>query len=91
MKENQITLVNEDGTEELAEIIFTHENEGTNYVVFEIIATGEVSAAKYLEDEEGSGSIDSIETDEEWEMLEDLLEKYYDELEEDEEEDLLEE
>lgn len=86
MNENQITLINDDGTEQLADILFTHENEGNNYVVFEIVATGEISAARYVEDTEGTGSIEAIETEEEWAMLDEVLEGYYDELEDEEDE-----
>lgn len=85
MKENQITLINEDGSEELANILFTHENKGTSYVVFEFVSDGTVSAAKYIEGEDGAGEIEPIETDLEWEMLDDVLDSYYDELEAEEE------
>lgn len=82
MNENQITLVSDDGIEELAEILFTHEVEGVNYVVFEVLESGEVSAAIYIEGEDGEGELVDIETDEEWAMLDELVEEYYDALEE---------
>jgi len=87
MKENQITLINEDGTEELAEILFTHQSDSKNYVIFEFLESKEISAAIYIEKENGEGELQDIETDEEWEMLNELLDNYFDELEEDEEED----
>lgn len=80
MNEDQITLINDDGTEQLANILFTHEHDGSNYVVFEFVESGEISAAKYIEDKDGMGTIEAIETDEEWEMLDEVLEGYYDEL-----------
>ena len=87
MNENQITLIKDDGTEELANILFTHENAGNFYVVFELISDGTVSAAKYIEGADGMGEIEPIETDEEWNMLDEVLDSYYDELEALEEED----
>lgn len=80
MNEDQISLISEDGVEELATILFTHEQDGKKYVVFEFVESGDVSAARYEEDESGSGKIIDIETDEEWEMLDELLEEYYDDL-----------
>lgn len=88
MNEDQITLINDDGTEQLANILFTHEHEGNNYVVFEIVETGEISAAKYFEDKDGMGTIEAIETEEEWTMLDEVLEGYYDELDAEEEDSL---
>ncbi|MDY0276887.1 MAG: DUF1292 domain-containing protein [Acholeplasma sp.] len=80
MDENQITLISEDGKEELATILFTHEKDGKKYVVFEFVESQDVSAAIYVEEGDGAGSILDIETDEEWEMLDELLDEYYDEL-----------
>lgn len=90
MKENQITLINDDGSEELAEILFTHEYNDLKYVIFEILSTNEVSAAKFEEGTDGMGKLMAIETDEEWQMLEEVLEKFYDELEDFEEDELFE-
>lgn len=81
MRDDQIVLITEDGKEELATILFTHHDEDNNYVVFEFVETGEISAAKYIEGADGEGEIIDIETDEEWEMLDDLLQEYFDELE----------
>lgn len=81
MRDDQIVLITEDGKEELATILFTHHDEENNYVVFEFVETGEISAAKYIEGADGEGEIIDIETDEEWEMLDDLLQEYFDELE----------
>lgn len=81
MRDDQIVLITEDGKEELATILFTHHDEENNYVVFEFVETGEISAAKYIEGADGEGEIIDIETNEEWEMLDDLLQEYFDELE----------
>ena len=87
MKENQITLIQADGTEELATILFTHETETKNYVVFEFEHSNEISAAVYIENEAGEGELVDIETEEEWEMLDELLDQYFSELEDEELED----
>lgn len=89
MNENQITLVSDDGEEQLATILFTHEANEGNYVVFELAETGDISAAKYIEGENGEGELIDIETEEEWEMLDELVDEYFDELEDelDEEDD----
>lgn len=84
MKENQITLISEDGTEELAEILFTHEANNKNYVVFEFVESKEISAAMYIEKSDGEGELLDIETEEEWDLLNELLDEYFDELEEEE-------
>lgn len=86
MNENQITLTTDEGTEELATILFTHEANGNNYVVFELVESGDISAARYVEGEDGTGEILDIDTDEEWQMLDKLLDEYFDDLEDDEEE-----
>lgn len=87
MNDNQITFVQEDGTEELATILFTHSANDKNYIVFEFESSGELSAAIYEEDENGEGEITEIETDQEWAMLDELLDQYYMELDEEDEDD----
>lgn len=75
------------GDEELVgEILFTHYHEGFNktYVVFHLIEKDEVSAAVYVETSDTEGYFEDIETDEEWDMLDEVLASFYDELEEDE-------
>jgi len=88
LKEDQMVVTNANGDEAVCDILFTHEANGKNYVVFEFVDTKEVSAAIYIPgatDDEGTFA--DIETDEEWDMLDQVLQAYYDELEADEEED----
>jgi uncharacterized protein YrzB (UPF0473 family) len=89
LKEDQIVVTNEDGTEVVCNILFTHEANEKSYVVFEFADSEEISAAIYeAGDDEEEGTFIDIETDEEWEMLDVLLQNYFDELDlEDEEED----
>lgn len=82
MKENQITFISADGKEELANILFTHEKWGNTYVVFEFVESLQISAAMYVETSDGQGEIVDIQSDKEWEILDELLEQYFDELEE---------
>ncbi|MDI6452301.1 DUF1292 domain-containing protein [Peloplasma aerotolerans] len=88
LKDNQMIVTNEEGDEAVCEILFTHEENGKNYVVFEFVDTHEVSAAIYVPGAtDDEGSFEDIETDEEWDMLDGVLQAYYDEHEDDVEED----
>ncbi len=80
MEDRKITFTQDNGKEVEAEILFTHFSEETkkNYVVFKVIETGELSAAIFVEKDGYTGEIAQIKTEEEWEMLEDLLNDYYD-------------
>ncbi|MCK9235225.1 MAG: DUF1292 domain-containing protein [Acholeplasmataceae bacterium] len=89
MDNNKLTLIDEDGKETICEIILTHEHNGKSYVIFEFAGTEEISAAEFIPDPENpeEGTFQDITTDEEWEMLDKVLDQYFDELdlEEDEE------
>jgi len=88
MNENQMVVTNQEGEEFVCEILFTHEQNGKNYVVFEFIDSKEISAAIYVPGEsEGEGTFLDIETDEEWEMLDEVLADFMDSIEDDEDED----
>lgn len=81
-----LVLVDEDGNEQLAEILFTLENDGNNYVFVTIPeqnddeeAEVDIFVYRYEELEDGSvGNIFEIpEGDTEtWELLEEVLETY---------------
>lgn len=81
MVDRTITLVRDDGTEIVADIFFTYHSDEFNkdYVVFQVRDTNEISAASYVSNDDKNGQLDKIETDEEWEMLEELLNEYADE------------
>lgn len=89
MNENQITLVNENGEEQLADILFTFFSDETkkNYVVFSYAGDNsedeqvEVFAASYENEDDLNGQLYPVETDEEWEIIEAALENYADESE----------
>ena len=79
LQDNQMIVTDQDGNESVCEILFTHEHEGKNYVVFEFVDTHEVSAARYVPGEsDHEGAFEDIETEEEWDMLDKVLQSYYD-------------
>ncbi|MFI3329547.1 MAG: DUF1292 domain-containing protein, partial [bacterium] len=79
-EERLLTIIQEDGTELLCEILFTHYSEEfkKHYVVFNPQGTNELVPAVYLP-EATDGSLMPIETDEEEEMLTEVLEAYMEE------------
>lgn len=83
MEDRTITITTGDGKEIVCDILFTHYSKDfdKNYVVFCDRQTNEASAAVYVETADGTGSLEQVTTDEEWEMLEELLEQYSDEQE----------
>ncbi|MGL4949889.1 MAG: DUF1292 domain-containing protein [Anaeroplasmataceae bacterium] len=88
MKEdNLLTITKEDGTEVLCEILFTHHSDKfkKDYVLFVQKDTNEASAAVYTPNQNGEGNLSQVETEAEWEMLEQLLADYADSLEEENE------
>ena len=87
MQDRTLTLIEDDGTEILCDILFTYHYEKLNkdYVVFQVRGSGgEVSAAVYHPSEGGNGRLEKVETEEEWTMLEELLNDYASTLDEEE-------
>lgn len=78
MQDRTLTLIQDDGKEILCDILFTYHSEEFNkdYVVFQVRNEGNASAAIYHPEDNGKGSLERIESDEEWEMLEELLNDY---------------
>lgn len=76
-----ITIVDENGNEELYEVLFTFESDdfGKSYVL--VYPAGvpegdeiELQAYSYVENEDGTeGDLEPIETEEEWDMIEEVL------------------
>ncbi len=86
MDENKITITLENGEELLCEVLLTHhlEETGFDYVIFEL-PDGEISAARYTDNGDSTGQLSDVETDEEWELIDAVLEDYYDQLDDEEE------
>lgn len=89
LKDNQLLLVDDEGNEIVCNIIFTFESEATNkkYVIFqaENDDTDEIGAASYIETEGGQGTLEPIETEEEWELIQDAVNSFIEESEEEKE------
>ncbi len=84
-KEKHLTFIDEDGNEVLCEILFTFESKefNKNYVLFYPVGSDddeiEVMAAAYVPTEDGEGELLPIETDEEWQMIEEVLDQFSEE------------
>lgn len=90
--DQQLTIIDEEGNEILCQILFTFESEEfkKNYVLFYPLEGEEeeddnvtVMAASYEEGENGIGELKEIETDEEWDLIEDVLGQYEEQFAED--------
>ncbi|HWK24363.1 MAG TPA: DUF1292 domain-containing protein [Ureibacillus sp.] len=90
-----ITIVDEDGNEQLCEVIHTFDSEefGKSYVLYSLIGAEEdeegqieIFASAFTPSENGEdGELEPIETEAEWDLIEDVLNQLEDQLEEDEE------
>lgn len=94
MNEQQITIVDEKGNEQLCEILFFFHSDEFNkdYVLYYPIGeedeNGEiiVHASSYVPgDSESEGELSPIETDEEWDVVEEMYNTFIEQQEEDEE------
>lgn len=89
MKDNMITITTEDGRQIDCIILFTYHSEdyGHDYVVFKDPKSNTAGACIYVPDGNGQGKLSDIENDEEFEMLQDVLDEWLennqDKLEED--------
>ena len=93
--QENITVVDEQGNEQLCNVLFTFESEefGKSYVLYYPIGAEEdeneeieIHASSFSPNENGEdGELLPIETEEEWEMIEEMLNTFLDEEEEDEE------
>ncbi|EHC5236513.1 DUF1292 domain-containing protein [Listeria monocytogenes serotype 1/2a] len=80
-EENIIWITNEEGKEEAYEILFDFDSEAfdKSYVLYFPAGKGEdeeieILASSYIQDEEGKqGQLKPVETDEEWDMIEEIL------------------
>lgn len=85
--ENNITVVDENGNEQLCEILFTFDSDKFNksYVLYYPISDNadeeiEIHASSFTPSENNEdGELSPIETDEEWDMIEEMLNTYLDE------------
>ncbi|WP_108669497.1 DUF1292 domain-containing protein [Peribacillus acanthi] len=91
--QNNITIVDESGNEQLCEVLFTFDSEefGKSYVLYYPIGEEdengeiEIHASSFVPSEDNrDGELSPIETEEEWDLIEEMLNTFLDE-EEDEE------
>lgn len=89
--ENNITVIDEEGNEQLCEVLFTFESEefGKSYVLYYPISDEddeeetEIHASAFVPSEDSQdGELMPIETDEEWDMIEEMLNTFLAEEEE---------
>jgi uncharacterized protein YrzB (UPF0473 family) len=85
--ENNITIVDENGNEQLCEVLFTFESDKFNksYVLYYPIAENdeeeiEIHASSFTPSENNEdGELSPIETEEEWDLIEEMLNTFLDE------------
>jgi uncharacterized protein YrzB (UPF0473 family) len=92
--EKHITVIDEEGNEQLCEVLFTFESDkfGKSYVLYYPIGATEddddeieIHASSFIPNEDGGeGELQPIETEEEWDMIEEMLNTFLAEEDEDE-------
>ena len=91
--EKNITVVDDEGNEQLCEVLFTFDSDefGKSYVLYYPVSAEdddeeiEIHASSFVPSEDGEdGNLMPIETDEEWDLIEEMLNTFL--AEEDEEE-----
>ncbi len=90
--EQNITVVDENGNEQLCEVLFTFDSEefGKSYVLYYPLGAEdddqddiEIHASSFVPSEsEQGGDLQPVETDEEWDMIEEMLNTFLAEEEE---------
>ena len=82
-EKKKFVILDSNGKEVECEPLFTFESEevNKNYVVFYEVGQDdeegiEVMAASYVPTEDGIGELSAIETDEEWELVEEVLQQF---------------
>lgn len=91
MDENYLRVVDEEGNEILCEILFTFDSDEfeKSYVFYVPVETTddedvEVLCSAYEPEEDGSiGKLTPIESDEEWDMVEEVFDTYMNNMDED--------
>jgi uncharacterized protein YrzB (UPF0473 family) len=95
--EKNITVIDENGNETLCEILLTFDSEqfGKSYVLYTPVGSDEENEEEELEihaysynpgEGEDGGELMPIETEEEWDMIEEMVNTFFDEQEEEENE-----
>ena len=87
--ENNITIVDENGNEQLCEVLFTFDSEQFNksYVLYYPLSAEddedeeiEIHASSFVPSEDNKdGELSPVETEEEWDLIEEMLSTFLDE------------
>lgn len=87
MEHEYMTITDQNGKELKCKILFTYESKEFNhsYVVFQVEETNELTAMMYTENDTNSGTLSPITDDAEWDMLQEVVESYIKEHENDHE------
>lgn len=82
MDTETMTIIDEEGNEVLYEIVLTFKSDETkkSYVIYKLPGddNDEVFASSYNEENEDGGELKPIESDEEWDMVEEVLNTFLD-------------
>ena len=85
LRENELTVIDENGNETLCQILFTFQSEktGKKFVIFYPIASLEdeddqleLSAAMYTEGADGNGELHEITEESDWDEVESAIEEF---------------
>lgn len=84
LTDEQLTFTDDEGNEVLCDIIFTYHSDDFNkdYVFFSQVGSEdeegkvEVGVASYIEKNGAIGELNAVESDEEWDMLEEVFNAY---------------
>lgn len=78
MDDRTLILFDKDGNEIVTKILFTYHSDEYNndYVVFYNEKINEISAACYNPNDGDKGELSEVKTEEEWKMLEEILNDY---------------
>jgi uncharacterized protein YrzB (UPF0473 family) len=83
MDEKTFTVIDDEGNEILYEVVLTFKSDETekSYVIYKLPGDDqeEVFAAIYDEDAKDGGNLIQIETDQEWDMVEEVLNTFLEE------------
>lgn len=83
MEEKTFTVIDEEGNEVLYEVVLTFKSDETSksYVIYKLPGEEEeeVFAAIYDEDAKDGGNLIQIESEEEWDMVEEVLNTFLEE------------
>lgn len=83
MDTETMTIIDEEGTETLYEIVLTFKSDetGKSYVIYKLPGeeNDEVFASAYDESNKDGGDLQPITSDDEWDMVEEVLNTFLDE------------